>query len=101
MGIPAAALAPLGSWSGGIQRWRRPLFPYDRLDTVWIAVSLAPERVVIGMGLRLLLFAVVSTAFAVGVSVLLVQGLLLLGRRPAEASAVPRVAGAGCATCSC
>jgi hypothetical protein len=88
VGIPAAALYPLGVLGVGIQMWRDPLFPYDRLDTVWIAVSLAPERVVIGTGLRLLLFAVVSTAFAVGVSVLLVQGLLLLGRRPAEASAV-------------
>ncbi len=72
----------------GIQMWRDPLFPYDRLDTVWIAVSLVPERVVIGTGIKLLLFALVSTAFAIGVSVLLVRGLILLGRRPAEASAV-------------
>jgi hypothetical protein len=88
VGIPAAALYPLGVLGVGIQMWRDPLFPYDRLDTVWIAVSLVPERVVIGTGIRLLLFALVSTAFAIGVSVLLVWGLLLLGRRPAEASAV-------------
>ncbi len=88
VGIPAAIVYPLGVLGVGIQLWRDPLFPYDRLDTVWIAVSLVPERVVIGTGIRLLLFALVSTAFAIGVSVLLVRGLLLLGRRPAEVSAV-------------
>jgi hypothetical protein len=88
VGIPAAALYPLGVLGVGIQIWRDPLFPYDRLDTVWIAVSLVPERVVIGTGIRLLLFALVSTAFAIGVSVLLVRGLILLGRTPAEVSAV-------------
>jgi hypothetical protein len=44
--------------------------------------------VMIGTGVRLLLFALVSTAFAIGVSVLLVRGLILLGREPGEASAV-------------
>ena len=68
--------------------WRDPLFPYSRLDTVWTAVSLVPEIVVIGTGIRLLFFALESTAFGVGVSVLLVRALLLLGRKPAEASAV-------------
>ena len=87
-GIPAALLYPLGVLAVGIQLWLDPLFPYVRLDTVWIAVSLIPERVVIGTGIRLLLFALLSTAFAIGVSVLLVRGLILLGRRPAEASAV-------------
>ena len=88
VGIPAAALYPLGVLGVGIQLWRDPLFPYSRFDTVWVAVSLVPERVVVGTGIRLLLLALVSTAFAVGVSVLLVRGLLLLGRNPAEASAV-------------
>jgi len=88
VGIPAAALYPLGVLGVGIQMWRDPLFPYDRLDTVWTAVSLVTERVVVGTGIRLLLFALVSTAFAIGVSVLLVRGLLLLGRTPAEASDV-------------
>ena len=88
VGIPAAALYPLGVLGIGIQLWRDPLFPYVRLDTVWVAVSLVPERVVIGTGIRLLFLAVVSVAFAVGVSVLLVRGLLLLGRQPAEASGV-------------
>jgi hypothetical protein len=102
VGIPAAALYPLGVLGVGIQIWRDPLFPYDRLDTVWIAVSLVPERVVIGTGIRLLLFALVSTAFAIGVSVLLVRGLILLGRTPAEVSAVGRGGrGVGCSTCSC
>jgi hypothetical protein len=88
LGIPVAALYPLGVLGVGIQLWRDPLFPYSRLDTVWVAVSLVSERVVVGTGIRLLLLALVSTAFAAGVSVLLVRGLLLLGRNPAEASAV-------------
>jgi len=78
----------LGVLGVGIQMWRDPLFPYSRLDTVWTAVSLVPEIVVIGTGIRLLFFALESTAFGVGVSVLLVRALLLLGRKPAEASAV-------------
>jgi hypothetical protein len=85
VGIPAALLYPLGV---GIQMWADPLFPYSRLDTVRTAVSLVPEKVVIGTGIRLLFFALESTAFGIGVSVLVVRGLILLGRKPAEASAV-------------
>src|SRR5829696_7989847 len=88
LGLPVALLYPLGVLGVGIQLWRDPLFPYSRLDTVWAAVSLVPERVVIGTGIRLLFFALVSLTFGIGVSVLLVRGLLLLGREPAEASAV-------------
>jgi hypothetical protein len=88
VGIPAALLYPLGVLGVGIQLWRDPLFPYSRLDTVWVAVSLVPEKVVLGTGIRLLFFALVSLTFGVGVSVLLVRGLLLLGRQPAEVSAV-------------
>jgi hypothetical protein len=88
VGIPAALLYPLGVLGVGIQLWRDPLFPYSRLDTVWVAVSLVPEKVVLGTGIRLLFFALLSTAFGIGVSVLLVRGLLLFGRHPAEASAV-------------
>jgi hypothetical protein len=51
-------------------------------------VSLVPQNVVIGTGIRLLVFALVSLTFGIGVSVLLVRGLLLLGRQPAEVSAV-------------
>src|SRR3712207_5407379 len=82
VGIPAALLYPLGVLGVGIQLWMDPLFPYSRLDTVWVAVSLVPEKVVIGTGIRLLFFALESLAFGAGVSVLLVRGLLLLGRRP-------------------
>jgi hypothetical protein len=102
VGIPAALLYPMGVLGVGIQLWRDPLFPYARLDTVWVAVSLVPERVVIGTGIRLLLFALLSAAFGVGVSVLLVRGLLLLGREPAETSDVGKGdRGVGCSTCSC
>src|SRR5919199_2843997 len=79
VGIPAAALYPLGVLGIGLELWRDPLFPYSRLDTVWVAVSLVPERVVIGTGIRLLFLALVSVAIAVGVSVSLVWGLLLVG----------------------
>jgi hypothetical protein len=88
VGIPAALLYPLGVLGVGIQMLRDPLFPYSRLDTVWVAVSLVPEKVVIGTGIRLLFFALESLAFGAGVSVLLVRGLLLLGKQPAEVSAV-------------
>jgi hypothetical protein len=88
VGIPGALLYPLGVLGVGIQLWRDPLFPYSRLDTVWIAVSLVPEKAVIWMGIKLLFFALVSTAFGVGVSVLVVWGLFRLGREPAEVSAV-------------
>ena len=88
VGIPAALLYPLGVLGVGIQMSKDPLFPYSRLDTVWTAVSLVPEKVVIGTGIRLLFFALVSTAFGIGVSVLVVRGLILLGREPGEASAV-------------
>ena len=88
VGIPAALLYPLGVLGVGLQMSMDPLFPYSRLDTVWTAVSLVPEKVVIGTGIRLLSFALVSTAFGIGVSVLVVRGLILLGREPAESSAV-------------
>src|SRR5215213_2570775 len=88
VGIPAALLYPLGVLGVGLQMWLDPLFPYSRLDTVWTAVSLVPEKVVIGMGIRLLCFGLLSTAFGIGVSVLVVRGLILLGREPAESSAV-------------
>lgn len=88
VGIPAATLYPLGFLGLGIQMWRDPLFPYSRLDSVWQAVSLVPEMSVIGTGLRLLFHALVSTAFGVGVSVLVVRGFILLGREPGQDSAV-------------
>jgi hypothetical protein len=88
VGIPAALLYPLGVLGVGIQMWADPLFPYSRRDTVWTAVSLVPEKVVIGTGIRLLFFALESTAFGIGASVLVVRALILVGRQPAQASAV-------------
>jgi len=84
VGIPAALVYPLGVLGVGIQ----PLFPYARPDTVWTAVALVPEKVVIGTGITLLFFALMSTAFAIGVSVLVVRGLLLRGRTPSGVSEV-------------
>ena len=40
------------------------------------------RKVVIGTGITLLYFALESTAFSIGVSVLVVRGLILLGREP-------------------
>jgi hypothetical protein len=88
VGITAALLYPLGVLGVGLQMSMEPLFPYSRLDTVWTAVSLVPEKVVIGTGIRLLYFALLSTAFGIGLSVLVVRALIILGREPAEASAV-------------
>ena len=88
VGIPAALVYPLGVLGVGIQVWRDPLFPYARLDTVWTAVALVPEKTVIGTGITLLFFALMSTAFAIGVSVLVVRGLLLRGRNPSGVSEV-------------
>jgi hypothetical protein len=102
VGIPAALLYPLGVLGVGLQMSKDPLFPYSRLDTVWTAVSLVPEKAVIGTGIRLLFFALESTAFGIGLSVLVVRGLILLGREPAEASAVGKGGrGVGCSTYSC
>ncbi|MER7975328.1 hypothetical protein ABTX35_41070, partial [Streptomyces sp. NPDC096080] len=50
--------------------------------------TLVPEKVVIGTCITLLFFALMSTAFAIGVSVLVVRVLLLRGRTPAEVSDV-------------
>lgn len=88
VGIPAATLYPLGFLGLGIQIWRDPLFPYSRLDSVWLAVSLVPEMSVIWTGVRLLFLALISTAFGVGVSVLLVRAFLYLGKQPGEDSEV-------------
>jgi hypothetical protein len=49
---------------------------------VWTAVSLVADRVVIGTGIRLLFFGLLSTAFGIGLSVLVVRGLILLGTTP-------------------
>lgn len=88
VGIPAVTLYPLGFIALSVQMWRDPFFPYSHLDTVWDAVSLVPQTVVIGTGVRLLYLALISTAFVVGAAVLVVRVFLLLGRRPREESAV-------------
>ena len=88
VGIPAVTLYPLGFVALSVQMWRDPFFPYSYLGTVWDAVSLVPQTVVIGTGVRLLYLALISTAFGVGVATLVVRVFLLLGRQPGEESAV-------------
>jgi hypothetical protein len=83
-----ASRRPLSTRWGGLGRGYPvvegpPLPLHSRLDTVWVAVSLVPERVMIGTGIRLLFFfALVSTAFGVGVSVLLMRASCFLAEIP-------------------
>lgn len=68
VGIPAFTLYPLGFIALGIEMLRDPFFPYYDFDTVWNAVSLVPQTVVIGTGVRLLYLSLISTALGVGIA---------------------------------
>jgi len=54
----------------GLQLWRDPEFPYNwatnglDFSMIWYAASLVPKVVVIGIGVRLLLLAVVATVLS-------------------------------------
>lgn len=67
VGILAFTLYPLGFIALGIEMLRDPFFPYYDFDTVWNAVSLVPQTVVIGTGVRLLYLSLISTALGVGI----------------------------------
>jgi hypothetical protein len=54
IGIPAVTLYPLGFIALGIQLWRDPSFPYHDFTTIWEAVSLIPQTVVVATGIRLI-----------------------------------------------
>ena len=70
VGIPAATLYPLGFMALGLQLWRDPEFPYNwatnglDFSMIWYAASLVPNVVVVGIGVRLLLLAVVATVLS-------------------------------------
>lgn len=68
VGIPAFTLYPLGFVALGIEMLRDPFFPYYDFDTVWNAVSLVPQTVVIGTGVRLFYLSLISTALGVGIA---------------------------------
>lgn len=61
IGIPAATLYPLGFIALGVQLWRDPAFPYSDFTTVWEAVALVPETVVVATGIRLIYLSLIAT----------------------------------------
>lgn len=68
VGVPAVTLYPLGFVGLGIQLWRDPFFPYTDLTTIWQAVSLVPETVVIATGLELIYLSLVATTLGAGIA---------------------------------
>ena len=88
VGIPAVTLYPLGFVGLLIQLWRDNFFPYNDYDTdndydtVWSTVTMVPNTVVVGTGVELLYFSVVSTLLGVIVAPL----ISTLLRKPRRAS---------------
>ena len=76
IGIPAVTLYPLGFIALGIQLWRDPSFPYHDFTTIWEAVSLIPQTVVVATGIRLIYTSLIATIFGAAVVGLLVTLLL-------------------------
>ena len=68
VGIPAVTLYPLGFVGLLIQLWRDNFFPYYDYDMVWNAVAMIPNTVVVGTGVELLYFSVVSTLLGIGIA---------------------------------
>lgn len=71
LGIPAVTLYPLGFIALGIQLWRDPVFPYRDFTTVWEAVALIPETVVMATGIRLIYMSLIATILGAAVTGLL------------------------------
>jgi len=68
IGIPAATLYPLGFIALGVQLWRDPAFPYHDFTTIWEAVALIPETVVVATGIRLIYLSLVATILGAAVA---------------------------------
>jgi hypothetical protein len=62
--------------------WRDPSFPYHDFTTIWEAVSLSPQTVVVATGIRLIYTSLIATIFGAAVVGLL---LTLLSWRPEKA----------------
>ena len=71
IGIPAATLYPLGFIALGVQLWRDPAFPYGDFTTVWEAVALIPQTVVVATGIRLIYLSVIATILGAAVAAML------------------------------
>jgi hypothetical protein len=67
IGIPAVTLYPLGFVALGLQLWRDPSFPYHDFTTIWEAVSLIPQRVVVATGIRLIYTSLIATILGAAV----------------------------------
>jgi hypothetical protein len=67
IGIPAVTLYPLGFVALGVQLWRDPSFPYHDFTTIWEAVSLIPQRVVVATGIRLIYTSLIATILGAAV----------------------------------
>ena len=68
VGVPALTLYPLGFVALGLEMLRDPFFPYYSFHAVWNAVSLVPQTVVIGTGVKLLYLSLISTALGAGIA---------------------------------
>ena len=79
IGIPAVTLYPLGFIALGLQLWRDPSFPYHDFTTIWEAVSLIPQRVVVATGIRLIYTSLIATILGAAIGGLFFE--LLLWRR--------------------
>jgi peptidoglycan/LPS O-acetylase OafA/YrhL len=79
IGIPAVTLYPLGFIALGVQLWRDPAFPYHDFTTIWEAVSLIPQRVVVATGIRLIYTSLLATILGAAIGGLFFE--LLLWRR--------------------
>ena len=68
VGVPAITLYPLGFVALGFQLWRDPYFPDTEFTTVWDALSLIHQTVVIATGIELVYLSLVATALGVGIA---------------------------------
>ena len=84
IGIPAATLYPLGFIALGVQLWRDPAFPYRDFTTVWEAVALIPQTVVVATGIRLIYLSVIATILGAAVAAMLLA--VLRRKRSADGS---------------
>ncbi|MBA3473111.1 MAG: hypothetical protein H0T57_07755 [Rubrobacter sp.] len=82
VGVPAVTLYPLGFVGLFIQLWRDNFFPYYDFNTIWNAVAIVPNTVVVGTGVQLLYFSLIATLLGVGVASL--ASSFLAKRRAAE-----------------
>lgn len=82
VGNPAVTLYPLGFVALGIQLWRDPFFPYTDFTTVWEALSLIKQTVVIATGIKLEYLSLVSAIVGAGMASLTLTFLRRRKGRP-------------------